>query len=156
MRPRSYLTDEDYSSFRGFAPELVEYGMDLSLYTGHGLASILALTWKDVHTVGVPRDQWEMSIAGLRGGKRKIPITRPLEAVLKKCRVMEPNWPHQYVIRLEADGKQLSVREFNMIWRLYMNRWAESPTKQFSFQEIRMKALSDQQNARRVSRRRGH
>jgi hypothetical protein len=151
-----YVTDDDYRSFRDFAPELLKYAMDLSLHTGCGLAAILSLTWRDVHTVGVRRDRWEIVIAGLSGAKRKIAITQQIESALRKCRVMEPNWPHQYVIRFEADGERLSVKEFNLIWRLYMRRWAASPTNQFSFHDIRAKALTDRQLSRRVSRRPGH
>ncbi len=90
-----YVTDDDYRSFRDFAPELLKYAMELSLHPGCGLAAILSLTWKDVHTVGVRRDRWEMVTAGVSGAKRKIAITQQIESALRKCRVMEPNWPHQ-------------------------------------------------------------
>ena len=106
--------------------------------------------------MGVPRDRWEIVIAGVGGAKRKIAITRQIETTLKKCRVMEPQWPHQFVIRFEADGKRLSIKEFNLIWGLYMRRWSALPTKQFLFSDIRLKALADSQSGRRVSRRRGH
>jgi hypothetical protein len=106
--------------------------------------------------VGVRRDRWEIVIAGMSGAKRKIAITRDIEITLRKCRVTEPNWPHQYVIRFEADGKRLSIKEFNLIWGLYMQRWSALPAKQFSFRDIRMKVLADRQSSRRISRRRGH
>ena len=106
------MGDSDYRSFRDFAPELLKYAMDLSLHTGCGLAAILSLTWKDVHTVGVRRDRW--------------------------------------------GGKRLSVKEFNVIWGVYMKRWTALPTNQFSFHDIRAKALTDRQLSRRVSRRPGH
>lgn len=156
MARRRYLTDEEFHSFRTSAPPMFQCAMDLGLLTGSELAALLRLTWKDVKTIGVPRREWQMMVSRIRSDEpRKIPITPAIETVLKRCRVLEPNWPHNYVLRLD-DGQGFSTRMFNRIWNLYMKGWVllGNDRTAFAFSDVRIKALTEQQDARRVRRRR--
>ena len=97
-----------------------------------------------------------LTLRRLRSGEpRTIPIAKKIDHILRVCRVMPPSWPHQYVLRFD-DGLGISVKEFNVIWKLYMRRRVEvgKGRTPFAFRDIRIKALSDQQDARRTSRRR--
>jgi hypothetical protein len=155
MASPRYVTDKEFQSFRDCVPPIFACAMDFWMLTGHNLSALLLLTWKDVKTVGVPREKWVLTLRRLRSDEpRKISITPSLEKVLRVWRVLPPNWPHQFVLRLD-DGRGLSVNEFNVIWNLYMKRWVESGKVRtpFAFRDIRIKTLTDQQDARRVSRR---
>jgi integrase len=156
MASPRYVTDKELQSFRDCVPPILACAMDLGLLSGQDLSALLLLTWKDVKTVGVPREKWVLTLRRLRSDEpREVSITPSLEKVLKVCRVLPPNWPHQFVLRLD-DGRGMSVKEFNVIWKLYMRRWVESGKERtpFAFRDIRIKVLTDQHDARRVSRRR--
>jgi integrase len=156
MATPRYVTDKEYRSFRESVPPMVANAMDLGLLTGHSLSAILQLRWKDVEAIGKPREKWALIIGRIRSGNpRRLAITPTIEGVLKTCKLMLPHWPREFVFRLE-DGGGVSVGEFNKIWNLYMRRWggAGAASSRFSFRDIRVKALADQQSARRVTRRR--
>ena len=156
MTSPRYVTDHEFFSFREVVPLVVASAMDLALLTGHDLAALLALTWKSVKAFGLPREQWAVEIERLFPGHPKsIYITADIETALKACKMMKPLWPREFVLR-GKDGLQISEREFKAIWRKYMRRWVEVRDERtaFSFSDIRLKALSDQQDTKRVSRRR--
>ena len=156
MAARRLVTDKEFLSFRECVPRMVASVMDLGLLTGHSLSAILQLRWKDVEAIGRPREKWVLIVGRIRSGNpRRLAITPTIEGVLKTCKIMLPHWPREFVFRLE-DGRGVSVKEFNMIWNLYMRRWGGvgPGSSRFSFRDIRIKALTDQQTVRRVSRRR--
>jgi hypothetical protein len=102
MASRRHVTDKELESYRACVPPMIACAIDLGLLTGHGLSALLVLTWKDVNTVGVPREKWVLRLRRIRSREpRTISITPSLERVLKRCRLLEPEWPHQYVIRLD-------------------------------------------------------
>jgi len=158
MGDQRYLADKDFNSFKATVPIVIRNAMDLSRLTGQSLNALLELKWQHVEAIGLPRNRWSVTVGRIRSSHPKtMPISESLEEVLKACKRMKPDFPRQFVLRLE-NGLPMSCREFNSVWRLYMRRWVLSGTgrKPFSFADIRMKSLADRQYAGLVFRRRGH
>jgi len=152
MVERRYLVDRDFNSFRAMVPAVVRQAMELSYLTGQGLTSLLALQWRDVKAIGLPRNQWTVDLGRVLSlCPRTIPISDALEAVLKDCKRMKPDLPRHFVLRLE-DGYQITSGDFNGIWRIYMRRWKVRGEGRlaFSFGDIRKKVLADKNRGRSV------
>lgn len=146
-KPRTrYVTDDEFARFRAICCPQVQIAMDLALLTGQRQGDIVGLTWKMVHTVGVPRAKWYIEVKQGKTGKHLgIAISPAVEAVLKRARVMEPNWPHQYVIRTEH-GLRYTEDGFRAMWQRYCRKWEALGNKRFHFHDLRAKSISDNAN----------
>lgn len=146
-RPRDrYVSDEEFNGCRAIACAQVQIAMDLALLTGQRQSDIVQLTWKQVKTIGVPRADWRIEITqGKTGKKLAIMISPAIETVLKRARVMEPNWPHQYVIRTKW-GKAYTADGFRALWQRTMRKWIALGNKNFHYHDIRAKSISDNKN----------
>jgi integrase len=146
-KPRTrYVTDDEFNRFRATVCPQVQIAMDLALLTGQRQGDIVGLTWKMVHTVGVPRQDWHIEVKQGKTGKHLgIAITPAVEAVLKRARVMAPQWPHEYVIRTKW-GKRYTDDGFRAMWQRYMRAWMKAGNPNFHFHDIRAKSISDNKN----------
>ena len=152
-RPRDrYITDDEFNGCRAIACAQVKIAMDLALLTGQRQSDIIGLTWKQVKTVGVPRADWRIEITqGKTGKKLAIMISPAIETVLKRARVMEPMWPHQYVIRtnpknLKKKGLRYTPDGFRALWQRTQQKWVRLGNERFHFHDIRAKCISDNKN----------
>jgi integrase len=150
VKPRTrYITDAEFNGCREICPPQVQIAMDLALLTGQRQSDIVGLTWKQVKTVGVPRADWRIEIdQGKTGKKLAIMISPAIETVLKRARVMEPNWPHEFVIRTnpksqKKKGLRYSPDGFRALWQRCMRKWIAMGNENFHFHDIRAKCISD-------------
>lgn len=146
-KPRTrYVTDAEFNGMRAICCPQVQIAMDLALLTRQRQGDIVGLTWKMVHTIGVPRDKWHIEVRQGKTGKHLgIAITPAVEAVLRRARVMEPNWPHAFVIRTEH-GLRYSEDGFRAMWQRYCRKWEALGNKRFHFHDLRAKSISDNSN----------
>jgi integrase len=146
-KPRDrYVTDEEFKAVRAIACPQVQIAMDLALLTGQRQGDIVGLTWKQVKTIGVKREDWRIEIdQGKTGKKLAISITPAVEAVLRRARVMEPQWPHVYVIRTKW-GKAYTPDGFRALWQRTMKGAKAAGLSHWHFHDIRAKSISDNQN----------
>lgn len=148
-KPRDrYVTDEEFAAVRALASPQLQIAMDLALLTGQRQGDIVGLTWKQVHTIGVPRDKWYIEIRQGKTGKYLgIKITPAVEAVLKRARMAPPEWPRKYVIRATPrygkQGEKYSPNGFRAMWQRVMNRHVKRGFSRWTFHDIRAKAISD-------------
>lgn len=149
---RDYIgTDEEFQAVRSLASPQLQVAMDLALLTGQRQGDIVSLTWKMVHTVGVSRKDWHIEVKQGKTGKHLgIMISPAIEAVLRRARVMEPSWPHTYVLRTNPrygkKGERYSPDGFRALWQRTMNRYVSGGGKRYSFHDIRAKAISDNES----------
>ena len=143
-RPRDrYVTDAEFDGCRALCCAQVQIAMDLALLTGQRQSDIVGLTWKQVKTVGVPRADWRIEICqGKTGKKLAIMISPAIEQVLRRARVMEPNWPHEYVIRTKW-GQRYTPDGFRALWQRSIRAWMKAGGQNFHFHDIRAKCISD-------------
>ena len=145
-KPRErYITDAEFKSIRDSATAPVQIAMDLALLTGQRQGEIVGLTWKQVKTVGVPRQDWRIEIdQGKTGKKLAIMISPAVEAVLRRARVTEPQWPHTYVIRTRF-GQGYTPDGFRALWQRTIRKWQRLNGCQDAphFHDIRAKSISD-------------
>ncbi len=146
-RPRTrYVTDDEFRAFRATCCPQIQMAMDLALLTGQRQGDIVGLTWKMVHAIGVPRDKWFLDIKQGKTGKHLgIAISPAVEAVLRRAKVAEPNFPHDYVLRTRH-GLRYTPDGFRAMWQRYMKAWVKSGHENFHFHDIRAKSISDNQN----------
>lgn len=146
-KPRTrYVTDEEFNAVRALACPQVQIAMDLALLTGQRQSDIVGLTWKRVQTIGVPRANWHIEIdQGKTGKKLAIMISPAIETVLRRARVMEPNWPHQYVIRTKW-GQRYTEDGFRALWQRTMRAAVRSGLERWHFHDIRAKSISDNES----------
>jgi integrase len=146
-RPRDrYVTDAEFNAFRATACPQIQIAMDLALLTGQRQGDIVGLTWKQVHTIGVPRPDWAINIdQGKTGKKLAVMISPAIEQVLRRARVMEPNWPHVYVVRTKW-GERYSEDGFRAMWQRHMRAWMALGNENFHFHDIRAKSISDNES----------
>ena len=146
-KPRTrYVTDDEFNGLRAICCPQVQIAMDLALLTGQRQGDIVGLTWKMVHTVGVPRDKWHVEVKQGKTGKHLgIAITAAVEAVLRRARVMEPSWPHAFVIRTEH-GERYTEDGFRAMWQRYCRKWEALGHERFHFHDTRAKSISDNKN----------
>jgi integrase len=148
-RPRNrYVTDDEFASIRTLACAQVQIAMDLALLTGQRQGDIVGLTWKQIKTIGVKREDWRIEIdQGKTGKKLAIMISPAIEQVLRRARVMAPQWPHEYVIRTKW-GKRYTPDGFRALWQRTIRKWksvtgsADVP----HFHDIRAKSISDNES----------
>lgn len=151
-KPRTrYVTDEEFQAVRALASPQLQVAMDLALLTGQRQGDIVGLTWKMVHTVGVPRKDWHIEVKQGKTGKHLgIMISPAIETVLRRARVMEPSWPHTHVLRTNPrygkKGERYSADGFRAMWQRTMNKYVSGGGKRFSFHDLRAKAISDNQS----------
>lgn len=146
-KPRErYITDAEFNGCRAIACPQVQVAMDLALLTGQRQGDIVGLKWKQVKTIGVKRPDWRIEIdQGKTGKKLDIMISPAVEQVLRRAKVMEPNWPHEYVLRTKW-GKRYTDDGFRALWQRTMRRWMAAGNANFHFHDIRAKAISDNQS----------
>ena len=148
-KPRErYITDAEFKSIRDSAPASVQIAMDLALLTGQRQGDLVGLTWKQVKTVGVPRKDWRIEIdQGKTGKKLAIMISPAVEAVLRRARVTEPAWPHEFVIRTRF-GKGYTPDGFRALWQRVIRKWQRLNGCQDAphFHDIRAKSISDNES----------
>lgn len=146
-RPRDrYVTDEEFAGMRATCCPQVQIAMDLALLTGQRQSDIVGLTWKQCKTVGVPRADWAVHIQqGKTGKKLAIMISPAIEQVLRRARMMEPMFPHIYVIRNQF-GTRYTPDGFRALWQRSMKKWIEMGHENFHFHDIRAKSISDNQS----------
>jgi integrase len=143
-KPRErYITDDEFNQLRAMACPQVQIAMDLALLTGQRQSDIVGLTWKQVKTVGVLRADWRIEVdQGKTGKKLAIMISPAVEAVLRRARVMEPNFPHAYVIRTKW-GNRYTPDGFRALWQRTMRAWMKAGNANLHFHDIRAKCISD-------------
>lgn len=152
VKPRTrYVSDAEFNACRALACPQVQIAMDLALLTGQRQSDIVGLTWKQVKTVGVPRKDWRIEIdQGKTGKKLAIMISPAIEQVLRRARVMEPSWPHVYVIRTNprygSKGDRYTPDGFRALWQRTMKAYIKSGGENFHFHDIRAKSISDNAN----------
>lgn len=149
-KPRErYITDAEFAAIRAIACPQVQIAMDLALLTGQRQGDIVQLTWKQVKTVGVPRADWRIEIdQGKTGKKLAIMISPAVEAVLRRARVMEPAWPHEFVIRTRF-GKGYTPDGFRALWQRTIREYERltgTKANRAHFHDIRAKSISDNEN----------
>lgn len=143
-KPRDrYVTDQEFQAVRALACPQVQIAMDLALLTGQRQGDIVGLTWKQVQTVGVPRQDWRISIdQGKTGKKLDIMISPAIEAVLRRARVMEPAWPHTFVIRTKW-GNRYTEDGFRALWQRTIRMAQNAGIERYHFHDLRAKSISD-------------
>lgn len=149
-KPRErYIPDAEFAAIRAIACPQVQIAMDLAYLTGQRQGDIVGLTWKQVHTIGVKRDDWRISIdQGKTGKKLDIMISPAVEAVLRRARVMEPAWPRTNVIRTKW-GKGYTADGFRALWQRTIRRYETltgTKANRAHFHDIRAKSISDNEN----------
>lgn len=157
-RPRDrYITDEEFNAFRATVCPQVQIAMDLALLTGQRQSDIVQMKWKQIKAIGVPRADWRIEIEqGKTGKKLAIMISPQLETVLKRAKMMPPEYPRDYVIRTnrrvgdcyknrnwERTGQPYSPDGFRAMWQRYMRAWMKKGHENFHFHDIRAKCISD-------------
>jgi integrase len=143
-KPRErYITDAEFAGCRAIACPQVQIAMDLALLTGQRQSDIVGLTWKQIKAIGVARPDWRIEIdQGKTGKKLAIMISPAVETVLKRAKLMEPQWPREFVIRTKW-GKRYSPDGFRALWQRTIREWMKSGNENFHFHDIRAKAISD-------------
>lgn len=148
-KPRDrYVTDQEFAAVRALASPQLQIAMDLALLTGQRQGDIVGLTWKQVHAIGVPRAKWYIEIRQGKTGKYLgIMISPAIETVLKRARMMKPEWPRKYVIRSTPrygkQGERYSPDGFRAMWQRTINAYVRSGGSRYSFHDIRAKSISD-------------
>jgi integrase len=154
-KPRTrYVSDNEFERFRAICCAQVQIAMDLALLTGQRQGDIIGLTWKMVHAIGLPRDKWFVEVRQGKTGKHLgIAISPALETVLKRAKIMEPQWPREYVIRTnpkrgdpKKKGQRYTDDGFRAMWQRYCREWERLGNKRFHFHDLRAKAISDNKN----------
>jgi integrase len=143
-RPRDrYVTNEEFAGCRAIACPQVQIAMDLALLTGQRQSDIVGLTWKQIKAIGVPRPDWRIEITqGKTGKKLAIMISPAVETVLKRAKLMEPQWPREYVIRTKH-GLRYTPDGFRALWQRTQRAWMALGNPNFHFHDIRAKCISD-------------
>lgn len=146
-KPRTrYVTDAEFEAFRAICCPQVQIAMDLALLTGQRQGDIVGLTWKQVMTIGEPRDKWFIDIKQGKTGKHLgIAISPAIEKVLMRARVMAPQWPHWFVLRTEH-GHRYTEDGFRAMWQRYCRKWEAAGHERFHFHDLRAKSISDNKN----------
>lgn len=148
-KPRErYVTDAEFQAVRALATPQLQVAMDLALLTGQRQGDIVGLTWKMVHAIGIARDKWFIEVKQGKTGKHiGIKISPAVEAVLRRAKVMEPNFPHDYVLRTNPrygkKGQRFSPDGFRALWQRTINQFVKNGGSRFTFHDIRAKAISD-------------
>lgn len=151
-RPRDrYVTDEEFAACRAIACPQVQIAMDLALLTGQRQSDIVQLTWKQVKAIGVPRADWRIEITqGKTGKKLAIMISAAIETVLKRARMLPPEWPRQHVIRTHPRygkaGQAYTPDGFRALWQRTQKAYMKLGHAGFHFHDIRAKSISDNKN----------
>jgi integrase len=143
-KPRErYVTDEEFKAVRAIACPQVQIAMDLAYLTGQRQGDIVGLTWKQVKTVGVKREDWRIEIdQGKTGKKLDIMISPAVETVLKRARIMEPQFPHMYVLRTKW-GRRYTPDGFRALWQRTQKLAVKHGLARWHFHDIRAKNISD-------------
>jgi integrase len=146
-KPRErYIDDAEFAAIRAIACPQVQIAMDLALLTGQRQGDIVALTWKQIKTIGVARPDWRIEIdQGKTGKKLAIMISPAVETVLKRARLMEPMWPRTHVIRTKW-GKPYTPDGFRALWQRTIRRYEELTgvkANRAHFHDLRAKCISD-------------
>lgn len=146
-KPRTrYVTDDEFNRFRAMCPAQVQIAMDLALLTGQRQGDIIGLTWDQIHAIGLPRQDWFIEVKQGKTGKHLgIRITAAIEAVLSRAKVMEPNYPHDWVIRTEH-GYPYTDDGFRALWQRCCRKWESAGNPRFHFHDLRAKSISDNKN----------
>jgi integrase len=143
-KPRTrYVTDDEFNRMRAICPPQVQIAMDLALLTGQRQSDIVGLTWNQVKAIGLPRDKWHIEIdQGKTGKKLAIMISPAVETVLKRAKIMEPHWPHDYVIRTKW-GLRYTPDGFRALWQRCQKLWMKAGNEGFHYHDLRAKSISD-------------
>jgi len=153
-----YVTDEEYKIVYDHASPRMKIAMDLALLTGQRQGDLLDLKWTEVHTIGVPREDWVIHFRqGKTGKKVAVEISPVLEEVLKRARLMVPQLPRNYVLRTE-EGLRYTRDGFRTNWQRLMN-WAMKHgglKKRYTFHDLRAKNISDSASLEDAMKRAGH
>jgi integrase len=149
-KPRErYITDAEFAAIRAIACPQVQIAMDLALLTGQRQSDIVGLTWKQIKAIGVARPDWRIEIdQGKTGKKLAIMISPAVEAVLKRAKLMEPQWPRVNVIRTKW-GKAYTPDGFRALWQRTIRKWESLngiTRDRPHFHDIRAKSISDNES----------
>lgn len=160
-RPRDrYVTDEEFNKCRAIACPQVQIAMDLALLTGQRQSDIVGLKWKQIKAIGVPRADWRIEITqGKTGKKLAIMISPAIETVLKRAKLMPPEYPREYVIRTnrrvgdcyknrnwEKTGQPYTSDGFRALWQRTQKKYMSLGNAGWHFHDIRAKSISDNKN----------
>jgi integrase len=143
-KPRQrYVTDEEFNGFRTTTCPQVQIAMDLALLIGQRQGDIVGLKWSQVKTENIPRDKWHITIdQGKTGKKLAIFISKAVEDVLDRAWLLEPHWPHEYVIRTQFGGRY-TEDGFRAMWQRYCRAWEDAGNERFHYHDLRAKCISD-------------
>lgn len=146
-KPRDrYVTDAEFAACRAIACPQVQIAMDLALLTGQRQGDIVGLTWKQVKAIGVPRADWRIEVdQGKTGKKLAIMISPAVEAVLKRARMLKPEWPRAWVIRTRH-GQRYTPDGFRALWQRTVRAYVKTGAEPFHFHDLRAKSISDNES----------
>jgi integrase len=161
-----YVTDAEYKALYDIMPPRMQVAMDLALLTGQRQGDLLSLTWKQVDTIGKPRDEWAIRFRQGKTGKRiRIYVDEALEEVLVRARKMLPQFPRSHVLRTgprawvkDPGGKPYTSDGFRAVWQRHMRKAIRRGIlkERFTFHDLRAKNISDTENLEDAMKRAGH
>lgn len=138
---RRYVSDDDYDAMLQVASPSVWVAMEISYCTGCRQGDVLSLRWDNV------KDYLEIK-EGKTGHAYKKILSPKLKSALEKARTLKGHPFKGYVVR-DRRGEKYTSDGFQANWKRYKAKLSKS--QQFTFHEIRHKAISDAKKKRQFS-----
>lgn len=150
-----YVTDAELQAFRATCCPQLQIAIDLAVLLGQRQGDLVALTWEQVRTVGIPSDQWHIKFRQSKTGKRlAVRLSLAVERVLDRAWLSQ-SAPHVFVI-CHHDGSRYTDDGFRSMWQRAMRAWAAAGHERFHFHDLRAKAGSDSKDVNAAFKLLGH
>lgn len=144
-------TDTEFRQVYELANERMRIAMDLALLTGLRRSGVIRLTLDSETDAGLLVE---------RPGKTTKPLlfewTPELQAVIDRAKKLEPRIRRGRALLCTHGGKFYSPDGFTTNWGRLMEKAVKAGVERFSFQDIRAKSATDDDDAARASARLGH
>jgi integrase len=150
-----YVTSAELVPFRATCSPQLQIAIDLAVLLGQRQGDLVALTWEQVRTVGIQREQWHIKFRQSKTGKRlAVRLSLAVEKVLDRAWLMQES-PRTYVIQ-NQHGTRYTDDGFRAMWQRHMRAWAAAGHERFHFHDLRAKAGSDSKDVEAAFKLLGH
>lgn len=151
-----YVTSAELKPFRETCCPQLQIAIDLAVLLGQRQGDLVGLTWEQVRTVGIPRDQWHIKFRQSKTGKRlAVRLSLAVERVLDRAWLIAEHRPLVYVISNQF-GTRYTDDGFRAMWQRAMRAWAAAGHERFHFHDLRAKAGSDSKDVEAAFKLLGH
>lgn len=137
---RDQVTLEEVEALKAFCNDRLVLAIDLAVNTGQRQGDLLSLKREQVTKEGL------LIVQGKTKARVLLEWTADLEAIIARCKAMEPQLPGEYMLRQgqgKSRGKRYTSKGFQTIWKRAMAKYVAAGGKHFTFHDLRSVSVND-------------